>query len=139
MAHLTGGERARYVQGMFARIADRYDKMNRLMTFGQDVRWRREVICRAALPPRARLLDLGTGTGDLAIEALHQQPDCQPIAVDFTLQMMRVGQSRPSAQSPHWAAGDALLLPPVTVRVLASVWHRNWRQTVLLVEERSLP
>jgi demethylmenaquinone methyltransferase/2-methoxy-6-polyprenyl-1,4-benzoquinol methylase len=52
--------------------------MNRLMTAGQDVRWRREVIHRAELPPNARLLDLGAGTGDLAREALRQHPDCLP-------------------------------------------------------------
>lgn len=111
MAHLTGGERARYVQGMFARIAHRYDMMNRLMTFGQDVRWRQEVICRASLPPRGRLLDLGAGTGDLAAEALSQHPDCRPQAVDFTLEMMRVGQSRHMSKHLAWVAGDALQLP----------------------------
>jgi demethylmenaquinone methyltransferase/2-methoxy-6-polyprenyl-1,4-benzoquinol methylase len=111
MAHLTGGERAYYVQSMFARIAHRYDMMNRLMTFGQDVRWRREVIRRAALPPHGRILDLGAGTGDLAGEARHQYPDSHLVAVDFTLEMMRIGQSRYPTQSLDWTAGDALLLP----------------------------
>jgi len=50
MAHLQGQERAEYVQEMFARIAGRYDTMNRLMTFGQDVRWRQTVIRLANLP-----------------------------------------------------------------------------------------
>ena len=113
MANLTGSERARYVQGMFARIASRYDLMNRLMTAGQDVRWRREVIQRASLPPSARLLDLGTGTGDLAQEALRQHPDCRPVAADFTLQMMRIGQRRLSDTGSHpaWLGADALHLP----------------------------
>ena len=66
VANLMGSERARYVQNMFARIAGRYDLMNRIMTAGQDVRWRREVVHRAALPMNGRLLDLGAGTGDLA-------------------------------------------------------------------------
>jgi demethylmenaquinone methyltransferase/2-methoxy-6-polyprenyl-1,4-benzoquinol methylase len=116
LANLKGAERAQYVQSMFARIARRYDLMNRLMTAGQDAGWRREVIRRAALPPRGRLLDLGAGTGDLAFEALRQQPTCQPLAADFTIEMMRVGQSRArrlaaGSHSLGWAAADAQRLP----------------------------
>jgi len=102
---------AKHVQRMFARIAARYDRMNRLMTAGQDMRWRREVIRRAALRPGDRLLDLGAGTGDLAREALRQHPDCRPLAADFTLEMMRVGQCRPGNTVRDWCAADALQLP----------------------------
>lgn len=111
MANLTGEERARYVQGMFASIAHRYDLMNRLMTFGQDVGWREEVIQRASLSPGARLLDLGAGTGDLALEALQQQPSCHAFAADFTLEMMRTGQQRAGADKLGWVGADALALP----------------------------
>lgn len=99
-----------YVQGMFNRIAPRYDLMNRLMTGGQDLRWRWDVIRRARLGPHARLLDLGAGTGDLAREALRQHPDCTALAADFTLGMMRAGQKRPPPL-PDWSAADALALP----------------------------
>jgi len=81
MTNLTGKERAQYVQGMFTRIAYRYDFMNRLMTGGQDVQWRKEVIRLAQLKSSASssrtmsLLDLGAGTGDLAREALRQSPE----------------------------------------------------------------
>ena len=111
MANLTGDERAHYVQNMFAGIAPRYDLMNRLMTAGQDVRWRREVIRRASLPPLGRLLDLGAGTGDLAIEAMRQCPGCTVVAVDFTLEMMRVGERRNEAEYIQWSAADASHLP----------------------------
>ena len=111
MADLSGPERARYVQGMFAHIAHRYDLMNRLMTFGQDVRWRAEVIRSLTLHPRARLLDLGAGTGDLAFEALRQRPDCRPVAADFTLQMMSFGQRRPGSERLDWVAANAMALP----------------------------
>ena len=113
MTHLSGNERAQYVQGMFARIAADYDLMNRLMTFGQDRQWRREVIRKASLSPgRNRVLDLGGGTGDLGFEALRQHPATLPVEADFTLEMLRVGQQRADRQLPiSWSSADALNLP----------------------------
>ena len=96
------------IQSMFSGIARRYDLMNRLMTLGQDVRWRRDVIRRAELAPGARLLDLGSGTGDLAREARRQQPQSLVTAADYTLAMMQAGNSRGRL---NWSAADALLLP----------------------------
>lgn len=108
------GERAAAVRGIFTRIAPRYDLMNRLMTGGQDLNWRRKVIRRAALPAEgpARLLDLGAGTGDLAREALRQHAGLRVLAADFTLAMMRAGQARAwDGSAPDWSAADALRLP----------------------------
>jgi demethylmenaquinone methyltransferase/2-methoxy-6-polyprenyl-1,4-benzoquinol methylase len=93
---------------MFTRIARRYDLMNRIMTGGQDIRWRKQVIQLARLQPRSSLLDLGTGTGDLAREALEQFPRAKVIAADFTLEMMRVGQQRGRL---NFSSADALQLP----------------------------
>ena len=104
----TGTERAHRVQSMFTQIAHRYDLMNRIMTAGQDVRWRREVIQHAQLDTGDSLLDLGAGTGDLAREALRQHPDSHPTAADFTLEMMRAGQKNGPLD---WSAADALNLP----------------------------
>lgn len=109
MTQLTGNERAAYVQNMFTRIAKCYDLMNRLMTGFQDVRWRRLVIQLTGLKPGASLLDLGTGTGDLAREALRQQPAARVTAADFTLEMMRVGQQ--NGTRLDWSAADALRIP----------------------------
>ena len=108
MTHLTGKERGEYVQGMFTRIAHRYDLMNRLMTAGQDVHWREQVIRNARLRKNARLLDIGAGTGDLAREALRLHPEARVVAADFTLEMMRVGQNNGSLP---WSAADAMKLP----------------------------
>ncbi len=108
MTQLTGHERATYIQNMFTSIAKRYDLMNRLMTGFQDVRWRRQVIQLARLTKNASLLDLGTGTGDLARDAVLQFPQARVTAADFTLEMMRVGQKT----SPlNFSAADALRLP----------------------------
>lgn len=104
----TGKERAERVQKMFTKIANRYDLMNRLMTAGQDIRWRKEVIAHAKLDAGDTLLDLGAGTGDLAREALRQQPASSALAADFTLEMMRAGKKHGHLD---WANADALNLP----------------------------
>ena len=108
MTRLTGQKRAAYVQNMFTRIAGRYELMNRLMTAGQDLRWRKEVIQQARLTNDSYVLDIGTGTGDLAREALSQYPQSKVIAADFTLEMMRVGQKRGALD---FSSADALHLP----------------------------
>lgn len=111
MAHLTGEERARYVQQMFGRIAGRYDLMNRLMTAGQDIRWRRHVIDCARLPANGRLLDIATGTGEIAQEGLRQHPGVQAVGGDFTIEMMLVGKQDPARAAIQWTAADTLALP----------------------------
>jgi demethylmenaquinone methyltransferase/2-methoxy-6-polyprenyl-1,4-benzoquinol methylase len=108
MSQLTGEERARYVHTVFGRVARRYNLMNRLMTAGQDIRWRREVIQRLQLKPGERLLDLGAGTGDLGREALRQQPGIHLVAADFSLEMMLAGRE---AGALPWLNADALRLP----------------------------
>jgi demethylmenaquinone methyltransferase/2-methoxy-6-polyprenyl-1,4-benzoquinol methylase len=111
MAHLRGEARAAYVRAMFGRIAPRYDVMNRLMTGGRDRAWRRLSICEAALPPGGRLLDVATGTGDMALEALRQDESLCAVGADFTLEMMQRGRARPGADYVRWTGADALHLP----------------------------
>ena len=111
MAHLTGQERAHYVQTMFARIAGRYDRMNRLMTFGQDRRWREMLVHAAVLPEGGRLLDIATGTGDIAYEALRQVPGVRVVAADFSLPMMQVGKAKPGSGQVGWLGADTFQLP----------------------------
>jgi demethylmenaquinone methyltransferase/2-methoxy-6-polyprenyl-1,4-benzoquinol methylase len=69
------------------------------------------VIDLAAVPRGGRLLDLGAGTGDLALEARRRDPGLRAVAGDFTLAMMRVGQRRPGGEHVRWAGTDALNLP----------------------------
>jgi demethylmenaquinone methyltransferase/2-methoxy-6-polyprenyl-1,4-benzoquinol methylase len=102
---------SRRVRRMFARIARRYNLMNRLMTFGQDMRWRREVIRRAGLRRGSRLLDVGSGTGDLALEALRQRRGAHITCADSTPEMMELGRRRPGADRLGWATADAHSLP----------------------------
>lgn len=108
MTQLTGNERAAYVQNMFTQVAKRYDLMNRLMTGGQDILWRKMVIKLAQINNSTTLLDLGTGTGDLAREAVNRFPQAKIIASDFTLEMMRVGKKNGAL---NFSTADALRLP----------------------------
>jgi demethylmenaquinone methyltransferase/2-methoxy-6-polyprenyl-1,4-benzoquinol methylase len=96
---------------MFARIAGNYDLMNRLMTVGQDVTWRRYVIHQARLPVGGRLLDIATGTGEIALEGLALVPGLQSVGGDFTVEMMQVGRSIPVRQAIQWVGADTLSLP----------------------------
>jgi len=64
----SGEDKTRSVRAMFDVIADRYDTVNRVMTFRMDVGWRRRTIATLGLPPGAVVVDLACGTGDLARE-----------------------------------------------------------------------
>lgn len=111
MTHLQGSERSQYIQDMFGRIAGRYDLMNRLMTFGQDMKWRHFVIDRAAAPDGGRLLDLAAGTGDIAFTAARRHKNLTVVGTDFALPMMQVGKRRRNGSDVAWCQGDALSLP----------------------------
>ncbi len=108
---LSGEARSRAVQDIFTRIAPRYDLMNRVMTLGMDRAWRRFVVRMAALPAGGRLLDIATGTGDIAFEALAQTPDAFVVGADFVPEIMAVGKRRPQGGQVCWLTADALNLP----------------------------
>ncbi|HEX7101371.1 MAG TPA: bifunctional demethylmenaquinone methyltransferase/2-methoxy-6-polyprenyl-1,4-benzoquinol methylase UbiE [Nitrolancea sp.] len=101
------------IESMFDQIVGRYDLMNRLMSVGMDIRWRREA-ARAAIGNGAtRVLDLATGTGDLALE-LARQGVPLVIGADFSSQMLRAADRKVADQhEPHiqLARGDAMHLP----------------------------
>jgi demethylmenaquinone methyltransferase / 2-methoxy-6-polyprenyl-1,4-benzoquinol methylase len=111
MSHLTGDERARFVRATFARIAPRYDLLNRLMAWGQDGSWRREAILKLGVQPGQTILDSGTGTGDIAHQIKRQHPQTSVVGCDFTLEMVRGARRRPGGEQIKWVIGDAQHLP----------------------------
>jgi demethylmenaquinone methyltransferase/2-methoxy-6-polyprenyl-1,4-benzoquinol methylase len=111
MSNLTGTKRSKYVQSMFGRIAHRYDLLNRLMTMGQDVGWRKQAIGKLEIKAGDTVLDLGAGTGDLAFEAIRRHPEAFVIASDFTIEMVLVGKQRPNGDKVSWVIADAMHLP----------------------------
>ena len=107
----TDEEKAGEIRQMFNRIAGRYDLMNRLMTLGRDQAWRRHVVAQADVSPGGRLLDVATGTGDIAFQALAQDGRTAVVGLDFAGEMLRTGRRRPAGPHVRWCQGDALTLP----------------------------
>lgn len=100
----TGDQKAATVRSLFDRIGSRYDLVNRVMTFGLDVGWRRRAVRELHLPPGSRVYDLACGTGDLCRE-LHRAGH-RPIGFDFSFGMLANAQTdAPLVQA------DALRLP----------------------------
>ena len=111
----SGAERRRYVNAMFGRIARRYDLMNTLMTLGLDRGWRDAAARAAAPPPDGLALDVGTGTGKLALRLARAMARGYVVGADFTRPMLRAGQPglrrRPEGRRVALVAADALNLP----------------------------
>lgn len=80
--------------GMFDAIATRYDLLNRTMSFGSDVRWRRRMIASLAIHSGAQVLDLATGTADVAILAAQAAEDVRVVGVDPSVKMLDVGREK---------------------------------------------
>ncbi len=100
------------VRAMFARIASRYDLMNRVMTLGRDQAWRRATVESVAPPPGGRVLDIGCGTGDLTIHLIRAGVRVA-VGLDPVPAMLYSASTKISDQgtTPSLVRGDALALP----------------------------
>lgn len=99
MTRLT--EKGRAIRQMFDDIAPRYDLLNRLLSFGVDRRWRKIAVRQLAVPPQGRVLDVATGTGDVALEIARQtDPSVLVVGNDFTQGMLVRGREKVAA-SPY--------------------------------------
>jgi demethylmenaquinone methyltransferase / 2-methoxy-6-polyprenyl-1,4-benzoquinol methylase len=107
-------EKAQRVQTMFAGIAPRYDLMNALMTAGRDQAWRRTAVRLAAPTAEELVLDLATGTADLALAFVEESPVERVVGADFVEGMLhRAREKLRQRDEPRIAlvAADALALP----------------------------
>jgi demethylmenaquinone methyltransferase / 2-methoxy-6-polyprenyl-1,4-benzoquinol methylase len=95
------------VRAMFDRIAGIYDLLNSVMTAGMHHRWRARAVDLAAVGPGSRVLDVATGTGDLAIELARR--GCDVVGSDFSEGMLE--RAREKAPQLRWEQADALALP----------------------------
>ena len=100
---------------MFTRITARYDLMNRVMTGGRDQAWRRETAKHLQLSNnKTHVLDLATGTGDLAFAVRERYPNARVSAFDFSEGILREGARKGAERrdmNTVWGVGDALNLP----------------------------
>jgi demethylmenaquinone methyltransferase/2-methoxy-6-polyprenyl-1,4-benzoquinol methylase len=102
------------VQGMFAEIAPRYDLVNRMLSGGIDVWWRHVTVNRAPPPPSGAVLDVCTGTGDLALAyARKGGPRVRVVGSDFCRPMLDRGveKSAKTGVPVEWVEADAMALP----------------------------
>lgn len=108
-------DKALYVREMFAAIAPRYDRANRLLTAGVDEAWRKRAVSELAAPHGGRIVDLCCGTGDLVFHLLRTDPSLQVTGVDFTPPMLDGARARASREDPQGRAtfveGDVTQLP----------------------------
>ncbi len=79
---------------MFDGIAHRYDLVNRVISLGIDQSWRKKTVASLELKPGGRVLDLATGTGDLAIMVALTHRDVSVVGVDPSAKMLEVGQKK---------------------------------------------
>jgi demethylmenaquinone methyltransferase/2-methoxy-6-polyprenyl-1,4-benzoquinol methylase len=97
------------IRAMFGEIAPRYDLLNHLLSLRRDLGWRRRLVGALATAPPGAVLDLATGTGDVAL-ALAERP---VVGADFCVDMLALAarKARRLRRPVAWAAADALALP----------------------------
>ena len=111
MRPMSPDEKRPYVQRLFSRIAPQYDWFNRLVSCGLDQGWRRTVVARAHAAPGQTILDVCTGTGDLAL--LCARRGARVIGLDMNWEMLvrAPRKSKVTHLSVAWVRGDAESLP----------------------------
>jgi len=103
-----------FIDTLFTTIAARYDRFNRLASLGLDQRWRRRLITECRLRPGMRVLDVCTGTGDLALlSAARTNREGMVVGLDFNEAMLQGARRKQQAQGfpVQWLRGDAQGLP----------------------------
>jgi ubiquinone/menaquinone biosynthesis methyltransferase len=107
----TPDRKRTYVRRLFATIADRYDLITVLLSYGQDRRWKRRLIAMAAAPAGSRAVDLATGTGDIAYQLAAAGVDV--VGVDVTQRMIELANAKAgtASRTPFFMVGDMIALP----------------------------
>jgi demethylmenaquinone methyltransferase / 2-methoxy-6-polyprenyl-1,4-benzoquinol methylase len=99
-----------YVRRLFHTIAGRYDLITRLLSYGQDRRWKTRLADLAAVEDGTAALDLACGTGDIAFELARR--GASVTGLDLTLRMVQLARTKPAAAGRvRFVTGDMMALP----------------------------
>jgi demethylmenaquinone methyltransferase/2-methoxy-6-polyprenyl-1,4-benzoquinol methylase len=100
---------------MFDAVAPRYDLLNRILSLGMDVGWRRRAVRAMALGEGDRMLDVAAGTADLALEVVRLRSGCSVVASDPALRMLGIGRRKVAQEGldarMRLCGADVLRLP----------------------------
>jgi ubiquinone/menaquinone biosynthesis methyltransferase len=107
----TADGKRRVVRAIFATIADRYDLITVVLSYGQDQRWKRRLIDLAQAGPGARALDLATGTGDLAFALAARGARVVGLDVTFRMIELAIAKRAVAPVAPGFLVGDMQALP----------------------------
>ena len=116
----TPDGKRRYVRSLFATIADRYDLITVLLSFGRDRRWKRRLVDLAAPLPGARALDVATGTGDIAFALCERS--VRVVGLDVTPRMIELAKAKAGGRPAAFLVGDmtALPFPPASFDIVTA-------------------
>ena len=103
----TPQAKRQYVRALFATIADRYDLITAVLSYGQDARWKKKLVSVADIRPGERALDLAAGTGDIAFAVAAR--GAKTIGLDITHRMLQLARAKSSAVT--FITGDMISLP----------------------------
>jgi len=119
----TGRLEAAQVRSMFDRVAGVYDLLNTVMTAGLHHRWRERAADCARVGPGSRVLDVATGTGDLALElAQRVSPGGEVIGSDFSEGMLAHARTKAAARAASVAAASPTAISPSVEAMLSFEW-----------------
>ncbi|MBS3768800.1 MAG: ubiquinone/menaquinone biosynthesis methyltransferase [Bacteroidales bacterium] len=114
LAHETMNTKGKPLQKMFERVPDRYDFLNRLLTFRLDEMWRKKAVKEIVAEHPREVMDVGTGTGDMAVRVARRLSDTRVIGYDFSSSMLKIAQKkaeRYGLDNVEFIEGDAASMP----------------------------
>ena len=109
--HHQGERKRRFVHTMFSQIVPHYDLLNRLLTLGMDLKWRKRLAISLRLQPGDQVLDLASGTGDVIRSIKRHQPDCLVVGADPVPAMLDRARAKLPQVRAICCEGESLPFP----------------------------